>query len=278
MLSLLVLLFIVGVTLKPPEFQTCKKGEVSARCACPADSKYIGKRNIILVDVTTEMPKGKIQDIIRIISETALREMGLLEWFESEKKIEKTSVYLLSDKKPTDMEPIESYCTLPPAVTWLVSDFSENEERKIIQGARDDIVNSIDKIESQKSVNNSNIVESLAVLTSNSDNWISGSKLTIVSDLYENSTSCGYFDKNPIPTFQKVSSQCKKLVNILGQNLTKNSAQNGLSSVVACHILYKPPKDGLIAFWKDLFQSELNYDVLFSCDPNEINQRIKRLN
>jgi hypothetical protein len=278
MLVILVLLFVIGFVLKPPEFQSCKKGEISAKCACPVDQKYIGKRNIIFVDVTDSMSKGKVQDIDRLISETAFREMGLFEWIGNGKKIEKTSVYLLSDKKPIDMEPIASYCSLPPSLTWLVSEFSENEEKKIKEGSRSDIINAINRINAQNSVTYSHIVEGLAVSTSNSSNWISGSKLILISDLYENSDTCGYFESQPIPPFKSVSTQCKKWVEILGQNLTKNSGQNGKSTVAVCQILSKKPKDGLIAYWRDLFQSQINYDIVLSCDPQEINQRSKNLN
>jgi hypothetical protein len=278
MLTILVVLFILGVALKPPEFNSCSKGEVSARCACPVDQKYIGKRNIVFVDVTDSMSKGKVQDINRLISETAFREMGLFEWIGTGKKIEKTSVYLLADKKPVDMEPIGSYCSLPPSVTWLVSEFSENEEKKIKEGSRVDIINAIDKINSQNSVTYSHIVEGLAVSTSNSSNWMPGSKLILISDLYENSDSCGYFESQSIPSFKNIGTQCRKWVEILGQNLTKNSGQNGNSTVAVCQILSKKPKDGLIAFWRDLFQSQLNYDIDLSCDPQEINQRAKSLN
>ena len=278
MLGILAFLVICGISLSPPDFKSCKLGEMSAECACPADQRYIGKRNIIFVDVTDNMAKGKIQDINRIISETAFREMGLSQWIASGKKVEKTSVYLLADKKPVNMEPIASYCSLPPSVTWLVSEFSENQKNKIIGGALSEVSDAINQINQQNSVTYSHIVEGLAVATSNSSTWTSGGKLILVSDLYENSQTCGDFYGQPIPPFKSVNGQCKRWVEILGQNLTKNSGKNGNSTVAICQILSQKPKDGLIAFWKDLFQSELQYDVLLSCDPQEIDDRSKSLN
>lgn len=278
MLGVLAFLVICGISLSPPEFKSCKKDEMTAECACPVDQKYIGKRNIIFVDVTDNMAKGKVQDVNRLISETAFREMGLSEWVSSGKKIEKTSVYLLADKKPVNMEPIASYCSLPPSVTWLVSEFSENQKNKIINGALSEVTDAINKINQQNAVTYSHIVEGLAVATSNSSTWTSGGKLILISDLYENSQTCGDFYGQSIPLFKNANGQCKKWVEILGQNLTKNSGKNGNSTVAICQILSQKPKDGLIAFWKELFQSELQYDVLLSCDPQEIDQRAKSLN
>lgn len=278
MLSVLILIVICLFILRPPEFKRCNKDEVGAQCACPAEEKYIGKRNIIFVDVTDSMSKGKVQDIGRLISETSFREMNLLEWISGDKKVEKTSVYLLADKKPVDMEPIGSYCSLPPPITWLASSFSGNEKKKIVDSARKDVFNAIDKINAQNSVTYSHIVEGLAVSTSNSSTWSSGSKLILISDLYENSETCGYFETQTIPSYKNVGTQCKKWVEILGQNLTKNIGQNTKSTVAICQILSKKPKEGLIGFWRELFQSQLNYDVVLSCDPEEINQRVKSMN
>lgn len=278
MLGLVLLLGISSYIFLPPDFQSCQKGETSARCACPAEQKYIGKRNIIFVDVTDAMSKGKVQDIDRLISETAFKETGVFEWLKNRKKVDKTSIYLLADKKPVEMEPIASYCSLPPSITWLFSDFSENEEKKIKDGAKKDVTHAIEQINAQNSVTYSHIVEGLAVSTSNSNNWISGSKLILVSDLYENSGTCGYFETQTIPAFKSVGADCKKWAEILGKNLTKNVAKNGQSTVAICQILSKKPQAGLVAFWRELFQSELQYDVLLSCDPEEIEQRSKNLN
>jgi hypothetical protein len=277
-LAFLILIIICALLFRPPEFQNCAKGEQSAKCVCPAEQKYIGKRNIIFIDVTDAMSSGKVQDINRIISETALNEMGLLDWLKNSKKVDRTSIYLLSDKKPVEMEPIASYCSLPPAITWLASDFSENDEKRITEGAKKEVITAIKQINSQNSVTYSHIVEGLAVATSNSANWTSGSKLILISDLYENSSTCGYFETQPIPSFKSVGADCKKWSEILGKNLTKNAGKNGQSTVAICQILSKKPKAELVAFWRELFQHELGYDILLSCDPEEIDQRSKYLN
>jgi hypothetical protein len=129
MLTVLGLLMISSWLLVPPDFQKCKAGEVDPKCACPVEEKFIGKRNIIFVDVTDPLAAGKIKDVERIIDEVSFNETRLMSWIKSGKKVEKTSVYMLSDKKPVEMEPIATYCSLPPSVTWLFSDFSEAQEK-----------------------------------------------------------------------------------------------------------------------------------------------------
>jgi hypothetical protein len=174
------------------------------------------------------------------------------------------------------MEPIATYCSLPPSVTWLFSKFSETQEKKIKESAKSTISNAIKTIVSKSSVTYSHIIEGLAIATSSASNWNSGSKLVLVSDLYENSSTCGYFENQSIPAFNNVSSECKKWVDILGENIKKKSA-GAYTTVAICQILSKKQQTGLIAFWRELFQSKLGYDILLSCDPEEIENRAKSL-
>lgn len=278
MLVILALLGISSLVFLPPDFQKCKAGEVDPKCACPAEEKYIGKRNIVFVDVTDPLAAGKIKDVERIITEVSFNETGLMTWIKNGKKVEKTSVYMLSDKKPVEMEPIATYCSLPPSITWLFSDFSEAQENQIKDSAKSTISDAIKTIISKSSVAYSHIVEGLAIATSSASNWTSGGKLILVSDLYENSPTCGYFDSQSIPAFNGVSSECKKWTDILGQNISKKNPNGGLTTVAICQILSKKQQTGLIAFWRELFQSQLNYDILLSCDPEEIESRAKSLN
>jgi hypothetical protein len=278
MLIVLGLLFISYFLLIPPDFQKCRAGEVDPKCACPAEEKYIGKRNIIFIDVTDPLAAGKIKDVERIIDEVSFNETALMSWISSGKKVEKTSVYMLSDKKPVEMEPIATYCSLPPSVTWLFSKFSETQEKKIKESAKSTISDAIKTIISKSSVTYSHIVEGLAIATSSASNWNSGSKLVLVSDLYENSPTCGYFESQSIPAFNSVSSECKKWTDILGENISKKKSAGGSTTVAICQILSKKQQTGLIGFWRELFQSKLGYDILLSCDPEEIENRAKSLN
>ncbi len=278
MVFVLIILGISSLLLVPPDFQDCKSGQANPKCACPAEEKYIGKRNIIFVDVTDPLAAGKIKDVERIIEEVSFNETGLINWIKSGKKIEKTSVYMLSDKKPVEMEPIATYCSLPPSVTWLFSKFSERQERQIKDGAKSTVSEAIKTIVSKSSVAFSHIVEGLAIATSSASNWNSGSKLILISDLYENSPTCGYFDSQAIPPFNAIPSECKKWVDILGENISKRKTSTSRTTVAICQILSKKQQNGLISFWRELFQSKLDYDILLSCDPEEIDNRSKTLN
>lgn len=278
MLLILVLLGISSLLLIPPDFQECKSNKNNPKCACPAEEKYIGKRNIVFVDVTDPLAAGKIKDLERIIEEVSFNETGLINWIRTGKKVEKTSIYMLSDKKPVEMEPIASYCSLPPSITWYFSQFSERQERQIKDGAKSTITVAVKTIISRTSVTYSYIVEGLAIATSSASNWTSGSKLVLVSDLYENSPTCGYFESQLIPSFNNISTECKKWVEILGENISKRKSSSGKSTIAICQILSKKQQPGLIAFWRELFQSKLGYDVLLTCDPEEIDNRSKSLN
>ncbi len=279
---LMLFIFLVfgfsSILLIPPDLHECKSTKTNPKCACPAEEKYIGKRNIIFVDVTDPLATGKIKDLERIIEEVSFNETGLISWIRNGKKVEKTSIYMLSDKKPVEMEPIASYCSLPPSVTWLFSEFSERQERQIKDGAKSTITDAIKTIISKSSVTYSHIVEGLAIATSSASNWTSGSKLVLISDLYENSPTCGYFESQAIPSFNNISAECKKWVEILGENISKRKSTSGKSTVAICQILSKKQQTGLIAFWRELFQSKLNYDILLTCDPEEIENRSRSLN
>jgi len=278
MLVILVFAIIFLAVTQPPDFESCENGEVSTKCACPSDQDYIGKKNIVFVDVTDQISGGKVEDINNLIERTAFRQMGMIEWISGGKKIEKTSVYMLADKKPIEMAPIATYCSLPPAIT-LILQFPGDEVKRIKQIAQKTILDAISKIKAQTSTTHSYIVEGLAVATSNSSSWKPGSKLILISDLFENSSSCGYFENESVPNFQNIKSECKRWVEIIGENLRQNSSiSSGKSTVAVCQILSKKPKEGLVAFWRNLFQSELKYDILLTCNPDEINERSKYLN
>lgn len=278
-LALLLFVVLISIFLRPPKFDECISG-LDASCVCPAEEKYIGRRNIIFVDATDEIVKGKIEDVYRLIRETAFSEAGLFEWLKNGRRVDKTAIYILADKKPVDMTPVATYCSLPPDITWLLTDLSAKKEEKIKKAAIDDIKNSISKIENEKSSTKSYIVEGLAIATSNSSHWTAGSKLILASDLYENSPSCGYFESEKITSFGSINQDCKRWVEILGENLTRVSENsiNKQSSVSVCQFLSKKQTEGLISFWRDLFQSQLGYDIKMTCDPQQIQDRHNFLN
>ncbi len=276
---LLGLIFVVMIVAEPPQLKSCGKVP-TPDCVCPEDEKYIGKRNIIFIDATDDIVGGKFDDIKRILKEVSFSDIGFFKWLTSGKKIEKTSVYILSDKKPVDMQPIATYCSFPPEFTWLLTDLSESKEKQIKVAATEDIANALIKIRNEKNSTFSHIVEGLAVATSNSASWVGGSKLVIVSDLYENSSTCGQFETGQITNYANVNKGCKKWAEILGENLKKTSIDSidKVSSVSICQILSKKQSDELILFWRDLFQSQLPYDIKLTCDPQQMQDRHNYLN
>jgi hypothetical protein len=278
-LALLIFVVLISIFLRPPKFTECSK-ELDASCVCPAEEKFIGRRNIIFVDATDEIVKGKIEDVYRLIRETAFSEVGLLQWLKNDRRVDKTAIYILADRKPVDMTPVATYCSFPPDVTWLLTDLSANKEEKIKKTAVEDIKNAINKIENEKSSTKSYIVEGLAVATSNSSHWTAGSKLILASDLYENGPSCGFFETESIPKYSSVKQECKRWVEILGENMTRVSENsiNKQSSISICQFLSKKQTEGLVSFWRELFQSQLGYDVKITCDPNQIQDRHNFLN
>jgi len=276
---LLGLIFVVMMVAEPPQFKSCSEA-LTPDCVCPEDEKYIGKRNIIFIDATDDVVGGKFDDLKRILKEVSFSDVGFIKWLTTGKKIEKTSVYILSDKKPVDMKPIASYCSFPPEFTWLLTDLSESKEKQVKVAATNDVENALRKIRNEKNSTYSHIVEGLAVATSNSASWVAGSKLVIVSDLYENSSICGQFEAGRISNYENVSKECKRWADILGENLKKSSADSidKVSSVSICQILSKKQSDELILFWRELFKSQLGYDIKLTCDPQQIQDRHNFLN
>jgi hypothetical protein len=260
---------------QPPDLKICDR-KISPECVCPENEKYIGRRNIIFVDATDHLVSGKFDDLRRIIKEVSFVEVGFFDWLNSGKKVDKTSIYILSDKKPVDMKPVASYCSFPPEFTWLLADLSETREKQVKDAAIKDIENALNKIRDEKNSTYSHIVEGLAVATSNSSSWSAGSKLILVSDLYENSASCGQFENGKINSYSNLNSECKRWADILGENLkrTSNFSIEKNSSVSICQILSKKQSNELISFWRELFKSQLkDYDVKMTCDPTQINER-----
>lgn len=272
-----ILFFAASHFFKPPEFTACEKGKLDPRCVCPADEQYIGKRNIIFVDTTDKIPDGKIEDLYRLIRETAFVEQDFWKWITSGKKVEKTSIYLLSNQKPVDMVPIASYCSFPPDTTWLFTELSATQEKKIKEVAVADVKKAVNGILAHNDTGRSHIVQALATVTSNATYWKAGSKLIALSDLYENSATCGYFEGGIIPLFSNITPECKKWVDILGKNLarqSKNTIDKERSNVAVCQILSKNQQSGIITFWRELFQSQ-GLGVIFTCDPHEIADRYR---
>ena len=61
----------------------------------------------------------------------------------------------------------------------------------------------------------------------------------------------------------------------LGANLV--NLRVGLPSIAICELPGKPIKPGLKQLWRDMFQSLTQYDVKYSCAPEELLDQRRRV-
>ena len=116
----------------PSDFNKCESGKNLHECGCPTDKDSISKRNIIIVDTTDYIVPGKFPDIENLIESYALKADPFFKWIGNGKKVEMTSVYLLSDKIPGDMLPIGKFCKPPPDIALMAS--TSNAKMKTLTG------------------------------------------------------------------------------------------------------------------------------------------------
>jgi len=101
--------------------------------------------------------------------------------------------------------------------------------------------------------------------------------MIIASDFLQNTSNCGYFERmSSIPAVSDLPRQCSNDVSRLRENIRNTSTYRDPTVVAFCEIPGKPRKEGLQAFWLEVFQKPLGYDVIRSCDPYEIlNRRLQ---
>ena len=101
--------------------------------------------------------------------------------------------------------------------------------------------------------------------------------LILVSDMLQNTATCGWFDgQNQIPKYSNAPSSCKIYIDKFQANTQATKLYSGKTNVAVCQlppIDGKQPKPGLMAFWHDFFQDALSYDFITTCNPNEIYDR-----
>ena len=275
-LSLLAILIGGWYAILPIELNKCESGKNLQECGCPADKEAISKRNIILIDSTDYIPAGKIPDIENLINAYALKSDPFFKWLTNGKKIEMTSVYMLSDKIPSDMLPIGKFCKPPPSIALLASS-SNVKTKKMQQEIKLQVEQVMQPLKNLAQAKNSPIIETLAVVTSNATSWTPGGDLIIVSDMLQNTDTCGWFDgQNQIPKYSKTEKSCQVYTNKFQANVQPTKLYNGKTNVAVCllpPIDGKKPKEGLLGFWHEFFQDALNHDFIGTCNPNEINER-----
>lgn len=273
----LLLFYLFLAFFRQIEFMGCSEGNFKNTFKCPANEKHIIQKNIIFVDVTDKFPDGKRQDLSNLIFAFASQKQDFWDWVFNGVRVEKTSVYILTDQETVAMEPIAVFCSLPPDFALRLLPAHKRSDQKTIKKNIEVIIS---KISSKGAANHSHIVNGLAAVTSNASYWESGGKLVLFSDLYENSATCGYFENGRIVAFDAISPECKAQVDILRRGLQKRAdgGSKKNSTVAICQILSKEQHTNLPIFWQQLFRSSVGYDPLFACDPNEIRALEKRLN
>lgn len=276
--ALSLFIFIIGgwYAVLPGEFNKCEAGKNLHECGCPTNKDAISKRNIIIVDTTDYIAPGKFPDIENLIESYALKPEPFYEWIKNGKKVEMTSVYLLSDKIPSSMLPIGKFCKPPPEIALMAST-SKDEMKKMQEGIKSELNMALKPLHNLAQAKESPIIETLAVVTSNATAWTPGGDLVLVSDLLQNSSKCGWFEgNNQIPKFSNTPSECKIFIDKFRANTQATNVYSGKTNVAVCQlppIDGKNPKPGLIAFWRDFFQGALKYDLVETCNPSEINDR-----
>lgn len=274
-----LLFFIVGfLSLKPPDFDDCAKLS-SAECLCPKDKTNIARKNIILVDTTDAVRGGKFDDIEQLIKVFAQDSKPFRTWLADGKRVDQTSVYLLSDKAPTDMKPIASFCSLPPDVALLSSDLTGKQIRELENRTSGKLKQAFDELAKASNATSSPIIEALSVITSNAAYWNAGSNLIVVSDMIQNSAQCGWFEKlSNAPAFESMPYTCKRNIDQFAENVLPNKVHSSKTSIAICTLPRSTIKPGLNEFWRTLFQDSLKYDYIATCDPLQIKSRYHDLN
>ena len=265
--ALVALAFFVLVifVLEPPPLTSCDKNPTQP-CGCPTDSAFIEKKNVVLIDATDPM-YGKISDVKELINGLVAHKSGLIEWIKSGKRVSQTSIFILNRTLPAEMTPVGRYCQLPPTIA-LMTAMSSTDEEALKSAINEKIAGAANSIPDLNSAPESQIVKALATTTNSATYWTPGSNLILVSDLYENSATCGFFETAPIPSFSRINDHCTSWVERLKGNIA-----SAKSNVSICTIFTKNPKEGLVRFWNDLFLYSAGRSPLYSCSPAEILSR-----
>lgn len=280
LLSIFTFLFIIAsfLSLKPPEFDSCSELN-SAECLCPKDKANISRKNIILIDTTDTVRGGKFDDIAQLIKEFAQAEKPFFKWLSDGKRVDQTAIYLLADKAPADMRPIASFCSLPPDVALLASDLTGKQIRELGNKSSEKLKIAFIELSKSSNATSSPIIEALSIITSNSTYWNPGSNLILVSDMIQNSSECGWFEKLAVaPPFKSISSSCKRNVDQFVENILPNKVHSFKTNIAICTLPRSNIKPGLNEFWHSLIQDGLKYDYISTCDPLQIKSRYSDLN
>jgi len=271
--GLAVFAAIAYFALKPLPLNAACDPLVDIACTCPSDPNEINRRNLFVVDTTDPLRPGKIADIEELLRAFASGSKGLMDWLKDGKRPDQTSVYLLSNVAPADMRPVAIFCSQPPGLSVALGS-TERKIRELQTLHSSKVTAALKKLEGGTSAEQSPIVETLAILAGNSTAWRPGGTLILASDLYQNTNKCGFFESvQRVSPVGSLPASCLQDVRTLQEKIRPSSTYPSSSVVALCELPGKTRKEGLIGFWRELFQEPLGYDVLFTCDAKEIAQR-----
>lgn len=271
--SLLSLFSLVAVSLflQPTDVKNCDQS-VLLDCGCPIDRSSVDKKSIILIDATNIVPQSKLPDIEELIL-SFTKPNEIFTWLVKGKKVDKTSIYVLNSDSPVEMLPIASFCQLPPDIAFkYFGNFNGKQIIAIHKSILLAVSKSINQVKKFTASKTSEIIRTIAATSSNGKDWRDGSKYVVVSDLYENSSGCGFFDKSPVMPFASIPQACKKLTEEIAKNISDESA-----TIALCRIQSKDIKLGMKEFWDEVFLNASGRKPLWTCDANKINDRASYL-
>lgn len=261
----------ISFGLSAPDLQNCKQTDLQF-CGCPADKAEIGGRSIILIDATDPIPLAKVSDLKELLEEMILTPSRFFTWMSNGKKSDLVSIYLLNRDPAAGMTPVASFCQLPPVIGRLFSDMSKTQQEESIKVLRENIQDAnllSAKIEASPQ---SEIIRTLATITSNASSWVNGSNLVVLSDLLENSSTCGFFERSAVPSYQNINDQCARWLDRLKANISSPK-----TTVAICEIPTKQPKAGLVSFWNDVFFNATGANPIYTCSLKSIRERSSHL-
>jgi hypothetical protein len=273
-LGLTVAIVTLFLVLSPPAFGdlTCEKDDGKG-CGCPADTEDIGMRHVLVIDATDQLRNGKFDDIEQLISSMGTTPQPIWSWLVSGKKTAMTSVFVLANSPPAEMQPVAKFCSPPPKFAQLIG-FKDQEINTLMKSMKARTQRAVEDLRATSPATQSPIVETLATVVRSASHWAPGSTLVLASDLIENSPACGYFENLPAaPALSSISAACDSQVRTFQEGLRPTAAYPRTSVVALCTLPGKQDKAGLRKFWSDIVKGALNSDALYSCDPAEIQQR-----
>jgi len=276
-LFLLVLAIFIPIVafatyLAPPELHACKD-EDRNYCGCPVDGKNgidqsnIGRRHVLLIDVTDKLPEGKRDDLIQILRRFSAENSNMFDWIGKGKRSEMLSVFFIGPKDPANTRTEASLCKMPPKLSMFL--VAKTKTTNAIAGSSRIADKIVERAYSFDKYGESRIVESIATITSSSTHWTPGSALILASDLRENSVQCGLFENQGVKIQGRPSHACDQFFSDIRKNMHQTDSRSAMSRAFICRFSTKDPVQGLKAYWDEVFFQSIKLNPYYTCSINE---------